>query len=376
MSKHTLGYVLGVLVLAAPVATQAAAFKADSSPSIPAGAYVQQDIYVAGDTVTVAGTLAGDLAAAGGTVVVSGPVGADIAVVGGNVTLLAPVGDDARIAGGTVTVQGGVGGDLLVAGGQLTIGGPGIQEDLIVAGGAVHVDAPVGGDLRVGGNTVYINAPVAGKVVVRSSSLVFGPDAVVHGSVSYVGDTELVKEPGAVVDGKVVFEQRVQKDIPKAALAAIFSLVMVGKFLALLVSALVVGLFFKRYARMIVHNLEEHPFIELGRGVLAVVVLPVASVFLFATLIGIPLAVLGIIALVALSIFAWIVAAIVTGSFAYKYLLKGELSVTWKSILLGTVLFTAVGLVPVLGWLAQTLAIFASLGAIVSMKWSIVREWR
>lgn len=374
--KKYFGYVAVVAILVVPLVSFAAQFRTGDQPSVNAGERITDDVYIAGGGVTVAGSVVGDIIAAGGNVVVSGNAGADVMAAGGNVTILSDIADDLRAGGGSVVVQGKVGGDLIVGGGQVTIGGAGIGGDAVIGGGMVRIDAPVAGTLRIGGGKVYINAPISGAVTIEADELTLGSAAVLSGDLTYKATKQMVKEEGAVIKGKINFEPRAQRTVPAAAFGALFSLLVILKFFVLLVCALVVGLVFRRYSAAVVTRATARPMMELGRGLLVLVALPVLSVLALVTLVGIPFGVIGLLGFIVALLFAWIVTPIIVGSVAYQYLSKREWEVSWKSILLGTLIYTIAGVVPLVGGLAQCLLMLLSLGVVAAIKWETVREWR
>lgn len=374
--KKIFGYMIVTAVLAMPAMSFAAEFRAGDQPSVRADEQIVNDLYIAGGSVTSAGNVTGDLVTGGGNIIISGNVGADVVAGGGNVSILSNVGDDVRVGGGTIVISGSVGGDVIAGGGEISLGGPGVGGDVTVGGGNIRIDAPVMGNLWIGGGSVYINAPIAGDIKIEADKVTLGSSAVISGNMIYKAKKELVMEAGAVVNGKITFEQRKGKMIPHNAFAAIFSAFLIWKFFALLACALLFGLVFRRYNMEMVAYATRRPLLEIFRGLVILVAMPIISILLLVTVIGIPLGILGLIGYVALMIFSCIVAPIILGSVVYGYFSKKDRETSWKTILLGVVLYSLLGLVPFIGWLAQFFLMLASLGCIASLKWRIVKEWR
>ena len=376
--KKVFAYVLVLAMFAVPLLSYAAEFRAGEQASIGKNEKIVNDVYIAGGSVTSAGGVTGDLVTAGGNVLISGDVGADLIVGGGNVTILSNVGDDLRAGGGTVILNGKVGGDAIVGGGQVTVGGPGIGGDLVIGGGMILVNAPVDGNLTAGGGSVYINAPIKGDVKIEAEKVTLGSGAVISGNLTYKSTKELIKEDGAVVKGKIDFEQKVSKkmDISPAVFVALFGAIALWKFFALLASALVVGLLLKRYNKEIIRFATERPLFELGMGVVVMIVVPIISIFFFVTLVGIPFGVISLLGFAILMLFAWIITPIILGSVVYKYFTKREYEVSWKTIILGVLLYCVLGLVPFFGSLAQTLLMWITLGSMCAFKMKVIKEWR
>ena len=141
--------------------------------------------------------------------------------------------------------------------------------------------------------------------------------------------------------------------------------------------ALLLGLVFRRYAMTLVENAVTQPLLEMGRGLVVLIVLPVVSALLFFTLIGVPLGFLGLFAFIAAMLGVWMIVPIILGSIAHHALFKTvAYEVSWKTILLGTALYVLVGIIPFLGGLAQFALILLTLGAVLKLKWDIAKEWR
>jgi hypothetical protein len=359
-----------------PFFAGAAEFRVGEQLSIAASERVNGDFYVAGGNVTTAARIGGDLLVAGGNVLVNGPSAGDLLVVGGSVTILGDVADDARIAGGNITLSGRIGGDLVVGGGQVHVAAP-VGGDILAGTGVLRIEAPVTGDVTVGGGEVFINAPVGGNVRFAGETLVLGAAATIAGNLSYTSPKEAQLAEGAVVRGETEFEQaRDVRGIAEKGLLAFITLAAVGKFVSILASALIIGLTFSKYSVTLVESAAARPFFELGRGFVTLIMLPVFSVVLILTVIGIPLGLLGLAAFVAAVIFASITAPIILGSVVYRYFAKRSyVEVSWKTILLGVALYTVLGLLPFLGALAKLALMLIAIGVMVKIKIDVARNW-
>jgi hypothetical protein len=114
----------------------------------------------------------------------------------------------------------------------------------------------------------------------------------------------------------------------------------------------------------------------MGRGLVAIVALPVISFIFLITVIGIPLGILGLVGFAGLMILGWILTPIVMGCAVYGYFSKQPYEVSWKTITLGVVIYTILGIIPFLGWIVQLLATLMTVGAIIVMKVDMMQEWR
>ena len=367
--------IISLFVALLPFMGQAAEVRTGEQPSIAGSERISEDVYIAGGNVSSSGVVVADLIAAGGNILVSGGVGGDLMMAGGSLVIFGNVADDVRVVGGNITLQGGVGGDVAIAGGQLNIGGPGIKGDLLAGGGTVRVDTSIGGDVSIGGGDIYLNGPVVGNVEVFADKLTLGKNAKINGNLTYTSKKEATFEEGATVVGETTFKQ-MEKKVSSAGVAALLSFAVFSAFLTHLVSALFIGLFFRRYASTLVTSVVAQPFMEIGRGLVVFIVLPVASVILLITLLGIPLGILGLLAFAILMVALWMLVPVVLGVIAYNVFFKKGYEINWKTILFGVFLYAVLGLIPFIGWIAQFGLMLATLGAVAKLKWEIVKEYR
>lgn len=370
--------IFGAISLAAvalPIMVYAADLRTGDQPSISANETISEDLYMAGGNVSSAGNLRADLVAAGGNVVINSAVAGDVMIAGGAVSVLGDVGDDIRAAGGNVLVQGSVGGDVVFGAGQAVLGGAGIGGDVVGGGGTVRLDAPVSGDVRLGGGDVFLNSVITGDVDIYAEKLTLGENARIRGDLTYTAVAEAVMQDGAVVSGETAFKKR-EGAISVGGVVAVISFALLGTFLAQLASALLLGLVFRRFAVRVVESASEQPLWEVGRGLVVFIVLPVLSIMLLSSVIGVPLGILGAFSFGAVLVYLWIMTPVVLGSFAYRSFFSGEFDVNWKTILLGVFIYTLLGIIPIVGWLVQILLIFLTLGATMKVKWDIAKEWQ
>ena len=107
----------------------------------------------------------------------------------------------------------------------------------------------------------------------------------------------------------------------------------------------------------------------LGWGILIAVGLPVASVVVLLTLVGIPLGLLGLLSLALLYSLGYVVAALALG----RALIREPTS-RYVAFLAGFGILRLLGLIPVLGWLVTFLAAAYGLGALAMAGWRAARR--
>ncbi|MDO8522044.1 MAG: hypothetical protein Q7S08_02030 [bacterium] len=370
-------FVISALII--PVVALGAEVRTGETPTFSATETVQNDLYLFGGTISSGGTVKGDLILGGGTIVVNGPVSQDILIGGGTISVFSDAGDDVRIGGGNITLAGKVGNDVVVAAGQTQISGA-VGGDVVWAGGSLNADGSVGGNMKLAGSSATINSHVKGNVTFKGNKLTLGKDAVIDGNLDYKAAAKAVMEEGAVVKGKTTYtEQGGSKKSPvsPAGILAILSAFLFGKFLAALLFALVLGLSFKRCTLALISNATAHPMLEIGRGLIVLIVLPIASVIALITLVGIPFGLLGLLLFGALLLTASAWASVLVGSLVHKQFYKpADYQLTWKTVLSGVLIFSLLGFIPLIGGIAKFVLVLLALGSIVKVIWDSGKEWR
>lgn len=355
MKKIFLILVFSFLVL--PFVSLAADFQGVPTYSLNKGAVINENLYVASNSVNILGTVQGDVFAVGGTIMVLGDVNKDLNVAGGTLILEGDIGDDARLVGGTLAIGGKISGELLAAGGQiiltseLEIGG-----NTELAGGDILINGDVGGDLTVYGETVHIDGKINGNVFVKASQkLTIGDKAEIFGNLNYSAPEKLIIEDGAKIAGEVVFKEIVapkNKAMSKKSFIGLFGM---GWLLGLLISlagALVIYFIFGKKIKEAVNYTLDNFGKETLRGFVILVVLPIAVVISLATVIGVLLGVAGILLYLLMAIFASIFASIILGTIIFRKLLKKpDFGVDWKSIVTGVLAMKIIGIIPFVGWI-------------------------
>ncbi len=348
--KIFLGALAAMLLSIVPFSASAAVFQAGQNYSLGSASVVNDNLYVAGANVSMAGKVSGDLLAAGANVAISGPVQADVLAVGGTVNVSGQVGGNLRAAGGNVILSGSTGGETVAAGGSVNYSGTTAKNAYFYAG------------------KVYINGQVNGDLQVSANEVTLGPDAVVSGNFSYSSPKEAVMENGATVKGQVNFN----KIAPKAGekdksgmLAGLIALTAVLKFLAIALAAIIALYAFKRGTSSVVNQAVSNFWKEAGRGFIILIVTPIAGIISFATLIGLPLGLLALFLYAALIMASVIVSPLVFARLCLKYVFKKDgYETNWWIVILSVLVLGVISLIPIVGWIFSFILFLASMGSL------------
>lgn len=314
---------------------------------------VDGDYFAAGEAVVLSGTVNGDAYLAGGKVTVDGTVNGDLLVAGGTLELRGRVTGDIRAAGGDIDVRSDIGRNLTVAGGQIDIGDTARLGGSLVAGaGDLSVAAPVARHITAGVGTFNLASPVGGDVNYWSESdLVLSREATVAGTLTrrdVPGEAKKQSraETGAAVGVFAAFK-----------LTELFTLFLLGSLLIRLAPV---------FSRGVITNLQQNPWRSLFAGFAAVILIPVTAMLLFFTVIGIPLAILLFLAFILLCFFVKIFAAYYVGTAVLGYFRRQ--ANPYLTLFLGFLLYYALFLIPVLGWLAAAVIYLMAFGSFLLHK--------
>lgn len=365
-------------VLVMPVA-QAAEFvgphRTDNGTVIVGVNEIHKNLYVAGSTVFVNNSTQGDLFAAGGTITVDGAVEQDVTAAGGTLVLNGKVGGDARVAGGTITVNSEVGGDVLIGGGDVRISEKSkVGGDVTIGGGNVVIDAPVNGSIHIASGNVTINSEVKGSVTIKGGKqVVFGAKAQVPGKIKVTAINAPDVQAGAQVSTPE-FTQRAGES-HKSGLAAIFTLWFLIKIVAYALAGFLLIYFLPRRVHTLVKNMEEKMLGNFGIGIVTAIVVPVLALLVLFTFVGYYISLIAFAWYALIMMVSCLIAALFVGSWIVKMVSKKqELVLDWQAVVVGSVVFTLVGLVPFVGWLVQAIIALASVGAIIRLGRSALAQ--
>ncbi|MBX4198345.1 hypothetical protein KW782_03365 [Candidatus Parcubacteria bacterium] len=373
MIKKSVGVFLLLMVIAAPVVTSAALLRTSDEVSFGRDQMIGDDVYAAGGSINSIATVTGDFVGAGGNLFISGNVTNDVIVAGGAINVVGTIGDDLRAAGGSLVISGSVADDAILAGGQVSvISGSTIGGDLIVSGGRVVVDGEVLGRIEAAGGEVIINGTVHGNVTVHADMVVIGEAAVINGKLIYSSAKEAKVHQNAKISGGVEYNTTGYKN--RAAHKALWILI---KLLTLAVSAYILQWIYGKVAVRLVTDSTKNSGRNILRGLAVLVVTPIIIGLLMITVVGIPVAVVLLLAYIVLLVLSCLMVPIFLGGIVWKYLKKNDrMTLNWQTALVGAFLTLLLKFIPIVGPIIIFIFMLLVLGTVTKMKVDYLRELR
>jgi hypothetical protein len=269
----------------------------------------------------------------------------------------APLGHNGRVVistGGDVTIPAGEHADVVV-----------------VVNGAAHIQGEVNTLVVVEGSADLAGARIE-TVVAVTSSIEVGDGTVIFGELqqldSPVHQTGTVEIGGGITDLSGWFFKTA------AVLAPALILLWLGFGLSTIVVALLLAALAARQVREAGRLISSDPLMTGLIGFLSVIAIPVAAILLMVTVIGAPLGLGVLFALLPLLAYAgYLTAAIWTGEWILRRTAPGpERERPFLAAILGVVVLGALGLVPVLG-LIVTVASLLGFGALIRIAFRTLR---
>lgn len=373
--------VLSLLFVPAAVAQSNNSENKVEITSIKNNQTVNRNYLAANERVEIEGTVNGDAFVAGGAVVVSGKINGDLLVAGGEVTISGEVSDDVRVVGGQIRISGKIGKNLSVAGGNIDITESAtVGEALLVVGGNVNINAPIGKTINAGVGTLNISNSVGGDIEAGVGLLRLTSKANIKGNITYWSEDEASIDSQAQISGETIRKDPPFRgwDVDEAKILGIISTFSLIIKIVILLSWFVIGLILIKFTPQLfnrsVESLKEKPWQAVGIGTVFLVIVPILSLALLVSVIGIPLGIV-LLTLFGISLFF---ARLPVIYFIGEWVLvrTGQKNHQVGALILGLVIYGLATLLPVIGGLLGFLSILFGLGAWLIGKQQIYTEAR
>ncbi len=271
------------------------------SVTIEQSAIKPGSVYVAGNNITINATVDGSLYCAGGHITVNGSVHGDINCAGQDITINGSVQGSVKLAGGTLSLGNKVGSDVSLFGQTATV-----RSNATVAGDInagvqnLTIDGTVTRSVVAGVQSLNMNGKVGSMNIVDAQSLSLGKNARVSGDLNYQSEDEL-KLDSNKIGGAVHYH----KPQPRHQVNPLHTLALV--FATFAVTALILTLAAPRWVDRSAGIAKAKFGYVMLFGVLGVFTMPVLAVVLALTVVGLPLALM--------MILAWLLLLMLSGTF-------------------------------------------------------------
>lgn len=349
---------------------------------VAADEVIDDDLIVFANTVDIKGVVTGNVCAFAQTVNVSGDVGGSLFIGAATSSVKAKSVQTIWAAGGNLSVSGNVAKNVILAGGSLNVKADAmVGKDLHAYGGNFTADGNVDGGIN-GVVGKFVMSGKSARVKIRADKARIKSTAVVSGDVRLTTEDEPQVDDGATIEGELSVRQIEEEEVEPFffALAPVFGLLFGLIKVIVWISKIVVGIILialcSKYVRRVMDTFVKQPWKSLGVGFLGVIVLPVASAILFATLIGYPLGVLSLYIFSILWYISSIFVAVVLGEKVIQIFRKGKEVSLYLSFVIGMLILLVLGFIPILNFLVWIFVILFGFGSIISATWYLMKDMR
>lgn len=336
-------------------------------------------VFAAGANIKLSLTTPDDVFAVAGDIEASAVTADHLSLAGGDVTMDSLAVNDVVALGADILITSGqIEDDLLAAAADLSLGKAlGIGGSAIVSGADLSIESPIGGELRATGEAVSINSAVGGDILVRANRLRIGPNARIDGDLRHRAQ-EITIDEAAMFAGEIIVlppqaGPQLEPAMRRAAvMLSLFGVLLVFGLLVLVLAAVAALPAIMNRSRSM---LSDRPLPALGIGFLITVIGPALIGLLFATVFGIPLALLIAALFAALAPLAIAGAAYWLGLRARQAVGAGKMRdppglggrLVWTA--LGSLVLMVAAIIPIFGGIASLLALVIGLGAVGTQIW-------
>ncbi len=353
-TKHYIAGSIALFLVALPFAPiQAATFLPVSEEVASLRSEAKGDVYAASNSVVITAPVEGDIFAIGDAVDVSGSSTASVFAVGRTISLTGDTKDDVRAAGSMVSI------------------GSQIAHDLFAAGSSVFVtkDSHVHGDAYLAGETVIVSGTIHGNLRVGASKVTITKDATVMGNVTVRGNAPVIEE-GAKISGTVTTLAPTKMETREKGRFAI------GGLIASMASSAILGLILLFATPALVARskdiITKSPAQSGVIGLLWILLFLPVTILLMISGLGVYLGIFFLTITFPVSILAFGLMIIATGSMLYKAIAKNEGNI-WYHAVIGAVIISLIPFLGPLGFLLLSLAFLIALGAVLKALWNMVQ---
>lgn len=284
---HTVALVMSGLMMALSMPGAASAVQYhthDPNYTLPAGTTIHDELIVTGGSMKIDGTVEGDLVVVGANATINGHVTGDVFFSGRSLTVQGTVDGNVRAWGSEVYIRGKVAKNILCFSGSLALEADSeIGQDVFVFTGDVSVDGHIGRNLDAHGGQVEINGSVGQNVKAEGDGLTIGATGVIKGSTSFTGPRNAQVDSRAKLASPLEFTQKVEH--PEYSSSRYYwhrALSWGAAFIFGMILILLLGDFFAAVAS------GTERFESFGIGLLLLIAVPILSVIVCFTIVGLP----------------------------------------------------------------------------------------
>lgn len=351
-----------------PAISRAADFKSGNDIVLPSDETIAGSLYAASSNITINGEISGDLIAVAKDITINGRLDGDLLAVAQNITVNGEVNGNVRVAATKLEINGQIARNVNAIATSINVGPQAkIGWDLLVAAPTVNIQGIIKGGVDADSTDLSFSGKIGQNLNFRGKNanqkLNITGDAIINGDLYYNQNTKLSIADSANIGGKsqALSSQAKKKDWTKTAWSIIYTI------FAMILVALVINAILKKRMSKYLNKIEEKSGNSFLWGLLIIFALPLLSLLLSFTLIGIPLAIMMLLSWIVLFFLGKIITAIYIGDWIIKKTKKDKsrAPLVIAALSLGVTISWLLFAIPYIGSLISLAASAIGLGALI-----------
>lgn len=338
------------------------------------GEIIEGPGWFTGDVIQIDGEVQGTTFAAGEQIIINGRIDGALFAAGQRILINGEVTGNIYGAGQIVRFEGNTEHEVFLAGETVVIEeGAVVGRDGYVAGMDVSMNGEVARHFVGAGESIILNGTVSEDADLRGETLILNDTSEIGGDLRYESPNEASISSGAVISGETAWTesevwQRGHQLTPRSRLllrGMFFVWSLLSSLIVWLVFRLVSPLFWQERIRPV----ESQALKTVGAGTLVLFGIPLLSLILMVTVIGIPMGVILLIVYGLALYLARIITAVLIGNMIIRRVGQVTFWIELLQVLTGLLIIEILSLVPVVNILVGIVAVVIGLGAItLSMR--------
>lgn len=335
---------------------------------LPIAAAAKSDLWQTRQTINIVEEIEGEAILIGKSIAIEKKIKGDLLAAGRQIIISAPVAQDARIAGERVLLNSQINGNATILADEIILDKIGeVQGNARVWASELDLSGKVGGDIIFRGDVLKISGQIDGNADFGEiANLIIDEEARISGDLKYQAKKPF-DIPDNVVLGKIDYKPL--QDAGRLIWQHINLFWQMVWFFAALALGLILINFFGSRIKQINILMVKKPGKSLLLGLIFAFILPIISVLLIITLIGIPLGMIIFVSWILLLYTAPILTSVILGKLVVSSLIPDkerlkQMSMVWFMII-GLLCLRLIFLVPWIGGPSKVLTVFWGLGGVL-----------
>lgn len=362
--NHCQYVLLIALLIFSACDSRAATFINENRIIIPQNDTLDDDLYALGQDGIVNGYVANDVIALVQRQNINGVIGGSLISCSYDAIIRGEVKNSANLFAYKLYVDGNINNNLTAFAYEIEISSESqIGKDATLQAEEISIAGDIGRNLIVEADRVVISGKILGNVRITGDEITIAAPAEIAGNLYYKSSNEILIDEDIAIGGDIEWEEisknKVTSDDGIDWGARIFFM-----FAALLTGLIIIPIF-NKHTRASAMQIINKPLVTLGIGFISICVAPIAMIFIFITIIGIPASVfLFMIYLIFLYI-GKIYVAIAIGWIVIRAFRKGAQPRQGWSLLVGLIILMLLFSIPIVGLILYFVTAFFGFGAVI-----------